>query len=267
MTPSFLFYLLMVSLRMLWVDKSYINFVQRKKYLTFAKLIATLRMYDANVIFIQIHCRCHKKEKKRKLIYSKRQIINITKGEQRKRDITTSVYFSCYTLSSMQLCHWHSANGVAPILLARLAGFDLTASKHQGRRPRVRKVRAIAAQHKDDGGDVRSLIGVILHAEQCNVDASQDLSNRARCSYHWIDQLRSLVFVPLPPCLKMFVSKHQAATQYECEPCLFRWVPSNYGYRTDNVLTYPAIFKESSWQWKLTALFPVMISKIRTPKP
>ena len=105
MIPSFAFYLLMVSLRMLWVDKSYINFVQRKKYLTFAKLIATLRMYDANVIFIQIHCRCHKKEKKRKLIYSKRQIINITKGEQRKRDITTSVYFSCYTLSSMQLCH------------------------------------------------------------------------------------------------------------------------------------------------------------------
>jgi len=44
MTPSFLFYLLMVSLRMLWVDKSYINFVQRKKYLSFAKLIATLRM-------------------------------------------------------------------------------------------------------------------------------------------------------------------------------------------------------------------------------
>lgn len=112
----------------------------------------------------------------------------------------------------MQLCHWHSANGVTPILLARLAGFDLTASKHQGRRPRIRKARAVAAQHKDDSGDVRSLIGVILHAEQCNVDASQDLSNRAWCSYHWINQLRSLVFVPLPPCLKMFVSKHQAAT-------------------------------------------------------
>ena len=110
MTPSFLFYLLMVSLRMLWVDKSYINFVQRKKYLTFAKLIATLRMYDANVIFIQIHCRCHKKEKKRKLIYSKRQIINITKGEERERYHNFSIFFVLYSIFhapvSLTRCQW-----------------------------------------------------------------------------------------------------------------------------------------------------------------
>lgn len=144
-----------------------------------------------------------KRKKKRKLIRDKWQIINIRKGERKKpKYITNSVYFSCYTSSSMQLCHCHSANGVAPVLLARLAGFDLTASKHQRGRPRIRKARAVVAQHKDDSGDVRSLICVILHAQQRNMDASQHLPNWARCSYHWIDQFRSLVFVPLPPCLK-----------------------------------------------------------------
>jgi hypothetical protein len=49
-------------------------------------------MYDANVIFIQLRGRRHEKEKKRKLIRDKWQIINIRKGEQKKPNISQIQY-------------------------------------------------------------------------------------------------------------------------------------------------------------------------------
>ena len=107
MIPSFLFYLLMVSLRMLWVDKSYINFVQRKKYLTFAKLIATLRMNDANVIFIQIHCRWHKKETNLQQTANYQHHKGRTKKE---RHHNFSIFFVLYSIFhapvSLTRCQW-----------------------------------------------------------------------------------------------------------------------------------------------------------------
>jgi len=75
----------------------------------------------------------------------------------------------------MQLRHRNGANGVALLVLARLARLELAAAEHQGGRPRVGEARAVAAQHDNYGGDVGALVGVILHAEQRDVDASQDL--------------------------------------------------------------------------------------------
>ena len=83
--------------------------------------------------------------------------------------------FAPAILPPMQLRHRHGAYGMALLVLARLARLELAAAEHQGGRPRVGEARAVAAQHDNYGGDVGALVGVILHAEQRDVDASQDL--------------------------------------------------------------------------------------------
>ena len=64
----------------------------------------------------------------------------------------------------MQLRHGHGANGVALLVLARLARLELAAAEHQVGGRVFGEARAIAAQHDNYSGDVGTLVGVILHA-------------------------------------------------------------------------------------------------------
>jgi len=54
----------------------------------------------------------------------------------------------------MQLRHRNGANGVALLVLARLARLELAAAEHQVGGRGFGEARAIAAQHDNYGGDV-----------------------------------------------------------------------------------------------------------------
>jgi len=216
----------------------------------------------ANVIFIQIHCRWHKKET------NLQQTANYQhhKG-RREREISQLQYIFRAILYLPCSC----VIDTVPMEWLRSFSLDLLDSISRPRSIRVGGLglgrfalsllnirMTVGMSGRSSAWSCTQSNAMWMHLRTCRTEhdalITGSISSAALSSFHCRHAWK---------CLWVNIKQ----PQYEYDPCLFRWVPSNYGYRTGNVLTYPAIFKESSWQWKLTALFPVMISKIRTPKP